>query len=121
MDTFATQTRRHNTQRIRFLREEWNDCQKPALDRIETAARTFLAALDGIRPGLNLAKDIEAVDALACDTGGRTLDLIAALTASQRREMDDAGGEPDEMQIVTEVLEEEHRMWEARWSARRPT
>jgi len=121
METYlARQTRAANAQRARFLLDEWDDAQKPALERIEEAAFFFLHALEMVRTDLMRAKDVEAVDALACDTAGRTIDLLHDLLGTQRRELDDCNGNVEEMRLDLSVLEEERAVWEARWAARRP-
>jgi hypothetical protein len=118
--TIARQTRSANAQRSRFLLAEWRDAQKPALDKIIDGALDLLHALDAARVGLMLADDIKAVDAFACDTAGQTIDLLNRLLATQRRELDDCGGDEDDMRLDLSALEDEHMGWETRWNARRP-
>lgn len=121
METYlARQQRAANAQRARFLIEEWHDTAKPALDRIELAALAFLDALGDLRLDLLRATDIQALDGLACDTAGQTIDLLNGLAAAQRRELDDHGGDPNEMTLDLSELEASHRVWERRWDARRP-
>lgn len=113
--TFTT----HHAQRRNHLLAEWDDVHKPALDWIETTACAFLHALDQARADLTFAADIKLIDAMGCDFGGLTLDLIASLAGTQRKELDDCGGDVEQMRIVTDVLEEEHALWTRRWNARR--
>ncbi len=117
----ARQTRRSNDQRARFLIDGWDDTTKPALDRIEAATLTYLHVLEMARAELMRADDVAAIDALACDTAGGTMDVINHLLATQRRELDDIGGNPDEMRLDLSALEEAHATLEKRWDARKPT
>jgi hypothetical protein len=118
--TIARQTRSANAQRVRHLLNEWDDTQKPALDRIIDRALDLLHALDMARVDLMLADDIAKVDSFACDTAGQTIDLLNTLLATQRRELDACGGDEDDMRLDLSALEDEHMGWETRWNARRP-
>lgn len=121
-DTYTSrQAHAANRKRAAYLLDEWDDTAKPALERIEAAALAFLHSLDMARVDLLLAKDIEKVDALACDTAGQTLDLIADLAATARREIEDCDGDVEEMRLDLSLLEDEHAKWSARWAARKPT
>ena len=108
-----------NRNRARLIENEWDDTQKPALERIERATMDFLHALDMARTDLMLAKDIKAVDALACDTAAGTITLLNQLHTTQKRELDDCGTEPDTLTLDLSCLKEEHATWEARWDARK--
>lgn len=118
--TIARQTRSANAQRERHLLNEWDDTQKPALDRIIDRALDLLHALDMARADLMLADDIAKVDAFACDTSGQVIDLLNQLLATQRREMDDCGGDEDDMRIDLSALDDERKGWSTRWNARKP-
>lgn len=122
METYlARQTRAADARRSRDLINTWDDAQKPALDRIIDAALDYLHALDMARVDLMRAPDIKALDGVACDTAGRTIDLLRQLQATQARELDDVGGDLDQMRLDLSALEDEHAGWEARWDARRST
>lgn len=121
METYlARQTRAANVQRSKFLTDEWDDTVKPALEQIEKAALGFLHALDMARSEMMRADDIAALDALACDTAGGTIDVINHLIGTQRRELDDHDGDVEQMRLDLSVIEDEHKTWNARWEARRP-
>ena len=120
METYlARQQRAANAQRARYLLDEWDDVQRPALERIERAALGLLHALGEVRVDLLRAGDIATLDALACDTAGRTIDMLNDLLGTQRGELDECNGNVEDMRLDLSVLEEEHAAWEARWSARR--
>lgn len=120
METYTSrQAHAANRKRAAYLLDEWDDTQKPALERIEAAALAFLHSLDMARTDLLLAKDIEKVDALACDTAGQTLDLISDLMGTARRELEDHNGDVEEMRLDLSTLEEEHKKWAVRWDARK--
>ncbi len=108
-----------NQQRARHLLNEWDDTQKPALDKIVDGALALLHALDMARDELMLAADVAKVDAFACDTAGQAIDLVNLLIATQRRELDDCGGDPDEMSVCLNTLEDEYKRWSVRWNARK--
>lgn len=121
METYLSrQQRAAAARRARFLIEEWEEVQKPTLEQIERAALGLLHALGEVRVDLMRADDIAAVDALACDTAGRTIDLLDDLLGTQRRELDDCGGDVEDMRLDLSMLNEEHARWELRWNARRP-
>lgn len=110
---------RANAHRARHLLATWQDDTKPALGQLEEATRAFLAALNNTRSELMWADDVKKVDALACDTASAVLDLLSDLTGSLRRELDDAGGDTDDMTLSVSVLSDERVEWEKRWRARR--
>jgi hypothetical protein len=121
METYTSrQARAANRRRSTYLLDEWDNAAKPALGRIEAAALAFLHSLDMTRADLLRAKDIEKVDALACDTAGQVLDLIADLAATARREIEDCDGDVEEMRLDLSLLEDEHKKWAVRWDARKP-
>jgi hypothetical protein len=121
METYTSlQQHAGNRMRAGRLIEEWDDTQKPALERIKAAALAFLHSLDMARTDLLLAKDIEKVDSLACDTAGQTLDLIADLAGTARREIEDCDGDVEEMRLDLSLLKDEHAKWSVRWAARKP-
>ena len=120
METYTTrQTRAANAMRSRHLIAGWEDAQKPGLDRVIDAALALSRALDGTRYDLMRAKDIEALDAYACDTTGQAIDLLNSLLGTQRAELVDCDGDTDRMRLDISSIEEEHRIWEARWAARK--
>jgi hypothetical protein len=122
MESYTSrQMRASNARRADQIIAEWDDAAKPALERIEKAAMGLLHALYMARTGLMAASDIKALDAFGCDVGGQTIDLLHQLTATQRREIDDCDGDPDALHLDLGGLEEEHKIWEARWNARKPT
>ena len=118
-DTYVSQNRRANARQARHLLNEWDDVQKPALERVEKAARDFLHALDMARAEQMFADEVKAIDAFACDTANGALNLLGTLIDRQRRELSDVGGDADQMYLVRDVLETERDTWEARWAARK--